>query len=247
MDDVNNMDETVEPIGRPSGGLSRRDMIKASVIAGGLVWSAPALLTGKAAMAATTPCCPDGTPVRFKLPSATSTNCGEACFDNPPDSQPDWAFLTAIPCSTTIGNCLISGVNGFVKGVFKMGGSQANIVLVPGVTLIGAAAKTQDDCYFTVCPCFAGCQNDTGTCDADTCKNVCGKLANGNACNPAPTIPPNRVWVLPNTNLDANGNPVVPNGSNPGYTTIQVDTNGTSLNFVDLALCLAPAITGVCP
>lgn len=247
MDDVNNMDESTGANDPSPGGISRRDMIKASVIAGGLIWSAPVLLTGQAAVAASTPCCATGAPVRFKLTSATATNCGNSCFDHPPATQPTWSFLTAIPCSTTIGNCLISAGNSFVKGIFKMGGSQANIALKPGVTLIAAAAKTQDNCFFAVCPCFPGCQNDTGTCDADMCKNTCGKEANGNACNPAPTIPPNRVWVLMDTNVDANGNPNNPPGMDPGYTTVQVDTGGTSLNYVDLALCLAPAITGVCP
>lgn len=239
VDEVNDMDNVMDGTEQQVGGVSRRDMIKASVIAGGLMWSAPVLLTGKAAAA--TPCCPNGTPVRFKLPSASSTNCGNACFDG----QPAFASIT---CSTAIGDCLINPANEFVKGVFKMGGTQADVVLKPGVTLIAAAAKGTSDCHFTVCPCFATAKNPPSpdpNCPAgcSSCLNFCAK-PNGNACTGmgAPTYPPNRIWVLLDTSLDAMGNPQ----PDPGFTTLRVDTGPDSLNFVDLVLCLAPAITGIC-
>lgn len=222
MNDTNEPTTTVED----RSGLSRRDMIKASVAAGALVWSAPILLTGKAAAASNTPCCATGTPVRFKLTSATATNCGASCLDNAPST------ISSITCSTTVGNCLIQASNSFVKGVFKMGGTQAEVILQPGVTLIAAAAKGTNNCYYTYCTCFTTSQTDNSN-----CKNTCS-TTNGGACGSGVTIPPNRIWVLQNMN-----------GSTPaaGYTTIEVDTGTESLNYVDLALCLAPAITGVCP
>ena len=87
MDDVNNMDESMDEIEQSPSGVSRRDMIKASVVAGALVWSAPVLLTGRAAADHDDVWPPDppdhncpcaGTLVRFKIGSdIPSANCGQ--------------------------------------------------------------------------------------------------------------------------------------------------------------------------
>jgi hypothetical protein len=232
VNDVNDMDESTGGLEQPLGSLlrrdlSRRDMIKASVVAGGLVWSAPLLLTGKAAAQTSGAlCCPEGTPVTVKVSSMTGVNCGVSCLDNFDDLNFD--------CPDDLVDCLGDPALELIVSDFSSGGDDtATIVLAPGVSLIAASVKASNRCYFTRCdPCFTSSQVDFSV-----CKNTC-QQQNGNACSGV-SIPPqnNRIWVIPN----------VPN---PGFTTIMVNTHAPPdgvLNHVELSLCIAPEITALCP
>ncbi len=237
MDDVDDVDESTESAEQPLGSLgrdfltkaathelSRRNMIKASVVAGGLVWSAPVLLTGKAAAQSTVLCCAEGTPVTVKVASMTGVNCGVSCLDNFADLNFD--------CPQDLVSCL--GDLELVVGDFTSGGADtATITLSPGVSLIAASAKASNRCYFTRCePCFT-----SGPMDFSICKNTC-QTQSGGACSGV-SIPPqnNRIWVIPNS-------------PSPGYTTIMVNTHPAPdgvLNHVELSLCISPEITALCP
>ncbi|MGH3371758.1 MAG: hypothetical protein ACRDPR_17330, partial [Nocardioidaceae bacterium] len=191
----------------------------------GLVWSAPMLLTGKAAAQTSGAlCCPEGTPVTVKVASMTGVNCGVSCLDNLADVNFD--------CPADLVDCL--GELELVVADFTSGGADtATIVLSPGVTLIAASAKASNRCYFTKCdPCFTSSPTDFSI-----CKNFC-QNQNGSACTGV-SIPPqnNRIWVIPNA-------------PNPGFTTIMVNTHPAPdgvLNHVELSLCVAPEITALCP
>lgn len=248
MDDMKDMDESPEPVeqslaslGRDfltkagSHELSRRTMIKASVVAGGLVWSAPVLLTGKAAAQTTIPCCPEGTAVSVNISEQNGVNCGQRqCLDN---------LGLDFGCPDDLVNCL--GDQDFVVADFVSGGQDtATIVLAPGVSLIVAAVKAGDSCYATQCPCFAkGPRTPPNTPPATGgCPNTCYHHQNNNPCNfgnndtPLPPAPGgrNRVWVTA--------------GPGPGETTIHVNTQPDGqLNQVEMSLCVAPEITALCP
>ena len=223
MSDMNDM-TTTEAGGE---GISRRDMIKGSVVAGGLVWAAPVLLTGKAAAQTTVQCCENGTPIAFSVPEGQSSSCQASvqCLDN---------LGLNFACDDPLLECLLSD-SGFVTSSFNGAARTATIVLDPGVTLIAAAVKAGSSCYLTQCTCLA-----TGP--TEGCPNVCFHQTTNAACTfggKTTPLPPavggrNRIWVLANT-------------PTPGSTTIMVDTSPDGqLNQVELALCLSPAVTGMC-
>jgi hypothetical protein len=100
VDDVNNMDESMDVLEQSTGGISRRDMIKASVVAGALVWSAPVLLSGTAF--AQTGCCEAPfQEVALKFTSA-NPNCGVTCLDHLVDENVD--------CCQALADALIMNV-----------------------------------------------------------------------------------------------------------------------------------------
>ena len=100
MDDVNNMDQSMDAVEQSPGGLSRRDMIKMSVVAGALVWSAPVLLSGTAS--AQTGCCdPPFQEVALKFPTA-NPNCGVTCLDHLVDENVDCCQALADALTDTV-------------------------------------------------------------------------------------------------------------------------------------------------
>jgi hypothetical protein len=227
VDDVNNMDESMDAVEKGMRSrVSRRDMIKASVVASGLVWSAPILLTGKAAAAPGDLCCSNGTAITFKVPSGSTASCvaGTSCLDNlttPP--------TVVFPCPSGLVQCLVG--LGFVQSRFQ-GQMQATVTLAQGITLIAAGVKASSACYTTVCPCFP---TSTGTCPSlctssgRNCNNVC----QGSQCT---TSPPNVITV------DVVGS----------TTTINVNTssptgNGHNIDTIQLSVCVPHAVTGMCP
>jgi hypothetical protein len=216
------------------GGISRRDMIKGSVIAGGLIWAAPVLLTGKAAaQVSDIPCCDTGL-LHFEInvPSGT-LNCGATqCLSNLDfidtsfNCADDDDIETCLPSLMTL-DAFSSGANG-----------TAQVTLRPGVTLIAASAKQSARCFFTICPDFAtgpttgvpNCeqhQNDEGL-DADDCEPVDATAAD-----------PNRVWVtlVPD-----------PESEDPNPPLVQrINFAANPLTQIEFAICLAPDATGLCP
>jgi hypothetical protein len=230
VDDVKDMGESKESVEQSleslsrdfltkaaTHGLSRRNMIKASVVAGGLVWSAPVLLTGKAAaQEPPVPCCENGTPFTVKVAEQQGVNCGTGCLTERDQVN------TVFDCpDQELVDCL--GELELVVGDFTGAGEDAaTIILKAGVTLISASVKTQNRCYFADCPCFPSTPSDP------TCPNTCTSEA-PNACVQAG--PGNRIWVTAG-----------PNGS----TVIHVDTSPSPLNTIEISICLAPEITGMC-
>ena len=240
MDDVNNMDELIGMVEQP-GGISRRDMIKASVVAGALVWSAPVLLTGRASANHVWP--PDpadencpcvGTLLRFKISSTIqSANCGELlCLD---DRDPSLAAEVlcgdaedAIVCAIK-NDTLIRFVppTDFNQGI-------ATLELDPRITLVAIGVREtgggQASCSFT------DCGDDHLSIDPDE--------PDPDADPPDPPNPPNtdidgdplpypnRIWVTPGPD---------------GGQTIHIDLPGNrDVGQIDLLLCVSRAVTGMC-
>ena len=83
-----------------TSGISRRDMIKASVVAGALVWSAPVLFSGTAH--AQTGCCEAPfQEVALKFPTA-NPNCGVTCLDHLVDENVDCCQALADALTDTV-------------------------------------------------------------------------------------------------------------------------------------------------
>ena len=233
MDDVNNMDESIDTGEEASVGISRRDMIKASVIAGGLVWTAPVLLAGRASAAPST-CCPPGfeTAIAIKYTTGnTLGNCGVTCLDmgkigvngnNLP--CPDLACISQQGFAVTTFDT--SGGNPITKGT---------IVLNADVRLIAAAVRSSSTCFWTECddPAHPGLANDKTTGFPDQCEGI-------TPC-PTPSVAnPNRIWVTTA-------------GSGSGFTTtihmeLQAsDFPGNSgINQAEIYVCVDSRVTGRC-
>ena len=236
---VNNMDESMDQIEQSSGGISRRDMIKASVIAGGLVWSAPVLLTGKAAAAPGDPCCPNGTPLSINIAEKAGVNCGaRQCLDNVLPGFPNGADFG---CDPDLANCL--GELNLVVGDFQGGGTdEATITLAAGVTLIVGAVKTGSSCFYTRCNPAGPDFNSTHTKSATDAvnPNICRHQTTNAVCTFGPNdtpLPPapggrNRIFIEPGMG---------------GTTIVRIDMSSDPLSQVELTICVAPEITGMCP
>ena len=230
MDDMNVMDES-KGMSEPSrGGLSRRDMIKASVVAGALVWTAPVLLSGTAYAAAERPecpCAPAGTPVRLNISSSqiSSANCGNVGCLSSRDAS------LAVACGTkeqTLFSCIISAPANLMR--FRPPTDQnmglATLDLDPLITVISVAFRHQAnsiDCVYTDCGPNMATSPTTGQNTTVT-----------GAVRPLP----NQLWV---TTGDPGG---------LGGQTIHIDTTpvGQQDNWGDLnlLLCVSNAVTGRC-
>jgi hypothetical protein len=218
VDDMNKMDDSMETEQSP-GGISRRNMIKASVVAGALVWSAPLLLSGTAsAQDENCPCM--GTLVRLNMQSASlaSANCGNvsclaardpdlgvACGDREAD----------VVCAIQADNLITFGPGtSFNDGL-------ATLNLDPMLSIVSVSVKQQGagggTCYFTDC----GPANLSTTQGAPPL----------NTLTSGATVPvPNRIWV-----------------TNAGQT-INIALPGSQNNIIEinLLLCVSQAVTGMC-
>lgn len=220
MDDVNNMDESMDKAERLlERGISRRDMIKASVIAGGLVWTAPLLLSGRAAADPADTCCANGVPVTVKVTSTSGANCnGTSCIDMRAAAHPTLFTSFATQCQTFVG-CINNTTLGlFTVNAFSTGGGTANITIKQGISVVSVGAKSGSTCVFADCPCFATTHNSN-----DPCPNtdINGVAVTGNG---APFIT------------------VTPSGTN---TVIDV-AGLKNLNELQITLCLSHQVTGMC-
>lgn len=214
--------------GQDSGGFSRREVISKSVVAGGLIWASPVVLSGRAGAAVT--CCDVGTPVTIKVAEQTGVNCGVACISQRGSTNYD--------CPSDLVECFDD--LDLVVGDFTSGGADtARIVLAAGLSVITAAAKAGSNCYYADCPTPATSQTDS------TNPNTClGSAGGGGACTfraSETPLPPaaggkNRVWLTAGTGAEA------------GKTIVNVNTHPDGqLNHVELSLCVSPAVTGICP
>jgi hypothetical protein len=230
---MNDRDDSMDEVEQTASGISRRDMIKTSVIAGGLVWSAPVLLTGKAAAAPGDPCCPNGTPISVNISEQNGLNCGaRQCLDNVLPGFPNGADFA---CQTGLTNCL--GDLDLVVGDFQGGGTdEATITLAAGVTLIVGAVKTGSNCFFTRCQPGLHTTSPTDAVNPNICRQqttnaVC--TFNGNDVPLPPEVGGrNRIYVTPGPN---------------GTTVVHIDMSSDPLSQVELTICVAPEITALCP
>ena len=199
------------------GGISRRDLIAKSAVAGGLVWASPVLFSGRAG--ATIPCCDVGTPYTIKVAEVGGVNCGVSCLSSLEDFNFDCLPDDLEDCFNELE---------LIVGDFTEGGSDtATIHLKSGIGIIAAAVKTSNRCYHLTCNNLATAQNDAAH------PNTCF-FQNDKVCDDI-TTPPNRIWVIPG----ANGGIDVKVATND-------DPDGT-LNHVELSICVAPEITALCP
>ena len=216
-----------------SGGISRRQMIAGSVVAGGLAWAAPSILSSPSAWAAhTCPC--DGVKTTVKLPSDPdgSANCGVQCLSH----REEFNF----PCLDDLVSCLID--QGFVtisNEDFEHGQARkARVILTGGISLLAVGAKSDNECYFA-------------DCDDGFCPNTCETQA-GTACEGGSAVPPNRITVCPGGSTPgstcvatATTAPCVGPGA-ANRTEFIVDMQGDPINPIEVALCIPPALTGIC-
>ena len=220
MDEVNNVDDSMDTTEQSAGGFSRRDMLKASVAAGALVWTAPVLLSGRAAADPADVCCTDGTPVTVKVASTSGVTCqGNSCIDTRAAADPANFKSFSVACDQFVG-CLNDPVLDLVViNGFNTQAGTATITIKEGITVVSVGVKTTSTCFFTDCPCLArsATSNTPGTECANTCDtNNCG-------------TPPNRVWI-----------------TTSGNDTVVNVKNASPLNTVQMTLCLSPEVTGMC-
>ena len=227
---MNNMDDSMDTE-QSLGGISRRDMIKMSVAAGALVWSAPVLLTGRASAdhvwppdppAENCPCA--GTLVRFKIGSdIPSANCGQTlCLD-----ARDPGIVMEVPCGDAEEAvvCAIKAdqLISFTADDFPQG--TATLVINPLITLVAVAVRRAGgECIFT-------------DCGANHLSIARLEAGMGDPPNPPNTdvlgntlLFPNQVWV-----------------TDSGQTiNIQLNGNPSNITEINLLLCVSRAVTGMC-
>jgi len=188
---MNNMDDTTGTDQSP-GGLSRRDMIKASVAAGALVWSAPVLLSGKA-FASHEDCPCAGTLVRLNISAGLAINCGSTmCLDN---REPDLA--AEVPCGERADEiiCAIEADNLITFSNANLPGGRLTITLDPMLTFQAGAIRqqggggTQANCFYTDCDALSTMQVG----------GVPNTMQSG-----AAVVGNNRIWVPNSTTIEIN-------------------------------------------
>jgi hypothetical protein len=236
VDDVNNMDDSMDTVEQSLDGISRRAMIKASVVAGALVWSAPVLLTGKASAIHEEDDLPPDPPDEFceclgslviiKIPSDSlaAINCGASCLD---DRDPDIDNPMNNPDAVLCGDkekdivCAIQTDKLITFGPFDANGSNnppdpanATVILDPMLTVVAASVKVSNDCYFTDCSThFLSTAQNSGVPNTDK---------NGDAVSF-----PNRIWVTGQT------------------VNVELPLR-ENITHIELLLCVSQAVTGMC-
>lgn len=127
------------------GGLSRRDLITRTAVAGGLIWAAPVLLASPAS-AAHDPCaCHDGLVYYIKIASEEGINCGNITCTKLDNAK------TAVcgKCLVDQGIVVIADLE-FVAGKVRF----SSITLGPEVSLVQFCAQTKSNLITVDCPGF---------------------------------------------------------------------------------------------
>lgn len=230
---MNNMDESLDAVEESPGGISRRDMIKASVVTGALVWSAPLLLSGRAAADPADTCCTNGTRVTVKVTSASGANCqGNGCIDDRATAHPDDFDSFAAACQEFVGCINSTTLRLFTVTNFGTN-TGATIYVRQGITVVSVGALSSGNCVFADCPCFATVHGPTAS-DADCPNRDIDNVSTGERF----------ITVETGVVIPAMG---LPNPPGPGTYTV-IDIAGlTPLNTIQITLCLSPQVTGMCP
>ena len=120
------------------GGMTRREMLKASAIAGGVVWASPVFSTGTA-WASHTCGCNEGTIIYAKFAPGNSQTCQNQCLQ-PLPTVSRYNF-----------DCLVcSGLIAVCDNV-SSGKGTASMRFTAGVQPIKAAIKSTSNCYVARC------------------------------------------------------------------------------------------------
>lgn len=125
---------------------TRRDMLKKTVVAGGLVWATPMILSAPAgAQTDCRDCENNGVLYRVKIASATSANCGDACIDIR-------GFYESGPGQPRCGSCLfdigaLARTEDFANGQYR----GATITIDARLRLVEAGVQYQGQCYTVDC------------------------------------------------------------------------------------------------
>ena len=120
------------------GGISRRDLLKRSAVAGGVIWAAPVLTSGTAWGQASTCDC-DGSPVYTKIAGVAGNDaqtCNNQCLN--PDNLPSIGFGCLQDngyVATTVTNNELASVEFQSKSIF----------------LNRLAMKVSESCYMITC------------------------------------------------------------------------------------------------
>jgi|GEM_PF-6860985 len=121
-------------------GMTRREMLKASAVAGGVVWAAPFLSTGTAAAwAGRKGCTCDGAIVYAKFAPGNAQTCQNQCLQPGPE-------VTRLDFDCLVQNGLLT-----VCDNVQSGASFASLGFSRSVTPIKLAMKTTNDCYVARC------------------------------------------------------------------------------------------------
>lgn len=139
-------DETQIVEGQGPSGLSRRELLTRTAVAGGLVWAAPVLLASPAG-AVHDPCaCHDGLIYFFKIPSQNAVNCGNITCTTLDNQE-----------NALCGTCLVDqGVVVIDQVVFDAGNlSFARITFSPDISLIQFCGQSTNNFLVVNCPGFA--------------------------------------------------------------------------------------------
>lgn len=158
------MGENGERIQEAGSGISRRDALKKTVVAGGLVWATPTLLSSPAGAQTTISCtdCSGGVEATLKIPSnpQAAINCGVSCISHLVEEN--------VPCLKDIGLSCLFGPGKFISvetGSFVNGRDRSAIINVGGgiiPLLIGVKLGSPDCCV--VASCEDSYANDTSDC-----------------------------------------------------------------------------------
>jgi hypothetical protein len=209
-------------------GLSRRDLIKRTAVAGAIAWSAP-VLDSSAAWGQTPSDCNEcnGLTLYSKYAPGNSNTVGNQCLAPCPP-------VTVISSSVATACGLITTVD-----EVQSGKNRAAIGFSQQVRLIRTSIKSTNDCYMSSCKDdFASVRTYTPAANPPcNTEHTTGTVFTG-ASSPLFT------YYAPDTaTLCGSSQPGVPLGCSQeikrvDYNTNGVGNNGTPLNFIEILLCL---------
>lgn len=245
--DHQDFQHSVEPT-----GISRRQMLTRSAVAGGVVWTAPTLLSSPAG-AQIEPCpCNGGALTTVKISSTPSRNCGASALSQ----RGKYNY----PCLSALYLCLFEQKYVEIKDQNFENGSarQAEIVLKGGITAISVGVKSSNYYYFADCPDY--CENlrapsgdaslvETGWRIEGTQYNPIGIYTGSvdDKCTAA-----NTGQTVPTVTADNPATPDVDESTMIIQIDAPIELQGNSyarrpLNHMEMSICIPAALTGQCP
>jgi hypothetical protein len=207
-------------------GLSRRDLIKRSAVAGAIVWAAP-VIDSSAAWGQTPTDCNEcnGLTLYSKYAPGNSNTVGNQCLAPCPP-------VTVISSSVLTACGLIS-----TDDTVQSGANDARVTFSTAVRLIRTSIKSTNDCYMSSCKDnFASVRTYTPAANPPcNTEHTTGTVFTGSSS------PLFKFYAPDPTTLCG----VAPNGTGCAseirrvdYDTNGVGSNGTPLNFIEILLCL---------
>jgi hypothetical protein len=124
--------EKGDPVGdnEPGGTISRRDLLKKSAVAGGIVWATPMILSDVAHAAITCESCPPGKKYTIKYETPETGTLGACTADS---GEGNACYDASLPSGCN----LVAGTPTFVPN--GSGGGTVTITIVAGVIVCAAS------------------------------------------------------------------------------------------------------------